>query len=78
MIARNRSAACGAWRHLDDSHAHDSCPGTVNLPAPRDLCSCWCHGGGVDEPLDNLTPAERDLLDEVAGIVVGGLLRAGS
>lgn len=48
---RNRSAACGAWEHRETGrHAHESCTGRVNLPAPDDECSCPCHAGEHPDP----------------------------
>lgn len=43
-MTRNRSVACGAWQHLNGNGGHEFCHGTVALPPPLDVCSCWCHG----------------------------------
>ena len=48
-IRRNRSAACGAWQ-VGERNAHEYCRGIVALPAPDDVCSCWCHGREGGEP----------------------------
>ena len=52
---RNRSAACGAWREMDGTHAHTFCTGNVSLPPPDDRCTCPCHGPDI---------ADRDPADD--------------
>jgi hypothetical protein len=41
--AHNLSAACGAWKNHNGTHAHDLCDGEIALPAPLDRCTCSCH-----------------------------------
>lgn len=54
MTTRNRSAACGAWKSPNPGmgNAHDHCTGKVALPAPNDICTCWCHGRDDGEDFD--------------------------